>query len=92
MRRTLKDIAQFFGKRIKKEQVIVHSSFDSRLVQRGGLFFALQGERVDGHSFLPDVAKKGAVAAIVSESYVGEDYGLTLIPVPDVKKGSPISC
>ena len=69
-----------------REEIVVHVSFDSRMVQKGTLFFALTGEKVDGHSFLEEVASKGAIAAIVSESYRGSNYGLVLIFVPDVKK------
>lgn len=86
MRKKLKEIGFFFGKKIKRDDVIVHATFDSRKVQRGGLFFALKGETVDGHAFLHQVAQKGAAAAIVSEDYQGEAHGLVLIPVPDVRK------
>ena len=47
------------------------------------MFFALPGERVDGHTFLADVAAKGAAAAVVSKSYQGPDFGLPLIRVDD---------
>ncbi len=39
---------------------------DSRQVQRGDLFFALPGERFDGHAFLAEAAGKGAAAAVVA--------------------------
>jgi UDP-N-acetylmuramoyl-tripeptide--D-alanyl-D-alanine ligase len=39
---------------------------DSRQSQGGDLFFAIAGERFDGHEFLTDVARKG-VTAIVAE-------------------------
>ncbi|NEN75657.1 bifunctional UDP-N-acetylmuramoyl-L-alanyl-D-glutamate--2,6-diaminopimelate ligase MurE/UDP-N-acetylmuramoyl-tripeptide--D-alanyl-D-alanine ligase MurF [Pelistega sp. NLN82] len=39
---------------------------DSRTIQEGDIFVALKGESFDGHTFLTDVAHKGAVAAIVS--------------------------
>jgi len=39
---------------------------DSRTAQAGDLFFALPGERFDGHNFLGEVANRG-VAAIVIE-------------------------
>ena len=42
---------------------------DSRLIKPGELFFALKGERVDGHDFLADVRGKGALAAVVSKEY-----------------------
>ncbi|MBS3904086.1 MAG: UDP-N-acetylmuramoyl-tripeptide--D-alanyl-D-alanine ligase [Simkania sp.] len=57
---------------------------DSREVQGGELFVALKGERTDGHTFLEEVASKGAIAALVANDYQDSDYGLTLIRVPDV--------
>ncbi|WP_205341089.1 UDP-N-acetylmuramoyl-tripeptide--D-alanyl-D-alanine ligase [Denitrificimonas caeni] len=42
-------------------------STDSRKVSRGQLFVALRGEFFDGHLYLADVAKRGAVAAVVEE-------------------------
>jgi UDP-N-acetylmuramoyl-tripeptide--D-alanyl-D-alanine ligase len=41
---------------------------DSREVQKGDLYIAIPGERVDGHSFLKQVFDKGANAALVSDS------------------------
>jgi len=40
--------------------------YDSRKMGPGEVFFAFPGERVDGHQFVPEAARKGA-AAIVSE-------------------------
>ena len=57
---------------------------DSRDILPGDLFFALKGERVDGHSYLKEIALKGAVGAVVSKEYRGEAFGLTLFPVDDV--------
>ena len=37
---------------------------DSRNIVEGNLFIATQGERVDGHSFIPSVFEKGALAVI----------------------------
>jgi UDP-N-acetylmuramoyl-tripeptide--D-alanyl-D-alanine ligase len=39
---------------------------DTRKVKRGDLFAAIVGNRLDGHRFLKQAAKKGAVAAVVS--------------------------
>lgn len=58
-------------------------AIDSRLVKPGDLFFALPGNRVDGHHFIDEVAQKGAVGCVVQEGYVG-DTTLPLIRVPDV--------
>ena len=57
---------------------------DSRKAAPGQLFFALKGERVDGHDFLGEVAARGAAAAVVSEGYAGVDFGMKLIRVSDV--------
>jgi UDP-N-acetylmuramoyl-tripeptide--D-alanyl-D-alanine ligase len=40
-------------------------SIDSRTVRPGELFFAVQGERLDGHDFVEQALAKGAVAAVV---------------------------
>ena len=60
---------------------------DSRLVEVGDLFFALPGEKVDGHAYLHDVALKGAIGAVVSSSYTGEDFGLQLFRISSVLNG-----
>lgn len=48
---------------------------DSRLAMPGSLFVALQGERVDGHSFIADAVERGARAALVLHEKLA---GLTL--------------
>ena len=37
---------------------------DSRLIVEGGIFVAIKGERVDGHSFIQQVFEEGALAVI----------------------------
>ena len=39
---------------------------DTRQLQRGDLYVALQGEHFDGHDFAPQAAERGAVAAVVN--------------------------
>ena len=43
-------------------------SIDSRTVNPGELFFAVRGERLDGHEFIEAALKLGAVAAVVSRA------------------------
>jgi UDP-N-acetylmuramoyl-tripeptide--D-alanyl-D-alanine ligase len=45
-------------------------SIDSRTVQPGELFFAVRGERHDGHEFVTSALERGAVAAVVSRVQV----------------------
>jgi UDP-N-acetylmuramoyl-tripeptide--D-alanyl-D-alanine ligase len=40
-------------------------STDSRQAQRGDVFFAIAGERFDGHRFLQDAAARGVAAVVV---------------------------
>jgi UDP-N-acetylmuramoyl-tripeptide--D-alanyl-D-alanine ligase len=41
-------------------------SIDSRTIRPGELFFAVKGEKMDGHDFVGQALAKGAVAAIVA--------------------------
>ena len=45
-------------------------SIDSRTVNAGELFFAVRGERLDGHDFLCGALNRGAIAAVVSRARV----------------------
>jgi UDP-N-acetylmuramoyl-tripeptide--D-alanyl-D-alanine ligase len=45
-------------------------SIDSRTVATGELFFAVRGERYDGHDFVAAAINRGAVAAVVSRARV----------------------
>jgi len=41
-------------------------SIDSRTINKGEIFFALKGERFDGHDFVDEAIESGAKAAVVS--------------------------
>ncbi|ANY63204.1 UDP-N-acetylmuramoylalanyl-D-glutamyl-2, 6-diaminopimelate--D-alanyl-D-alanine ligase [Comamonas aquatica] len=55
---------------------------DSRSLQAGDLFVALQGERMDAHDFLPQVRAQGLAAAAIAHDGL-EALGLPGIEVPD---------
>ena len=57
-------------------------SIDSRLISKGGFFFALHGLR-DGHDFLRDAVERGASGAVVSKDISGMDKSVSIIRVPD---------
>jgi UDP-N-acetylmuramoyl-tripeptide--D-alanyl-D-alanine ligase len=42
-------------------------SIDSRTVQAGEVFFAVKGERLDGHDFVEQALSRGAIAAVVQK-------------------------
>ena len=50
--------------------VVSGYSIDSRTVAAGELFFAVRGERLDGHDFVAAALARGAVAAVVSRALV----------------------
>lgn len=63
-------------------------SIDSRTIKKGELFFAIKGERFDGHDFVDEALKKGAWGAVVERSVLESKYsslsGLkNIIPVED---------
>jgi UDP-N-acetylmuramoyl-tripeptide--D-alanyl-D-alanine ligase len=51
-------------------------SIDSRTLQKGDLFFAIHGEKFDGHAFVADVLSKGAVGAVIARSHALEFAGV----------------
>ncbi|HWF91506.1 MAG TPA: UDP-N-acetylmuramoyl-tripeptide--D-alanyl-D-alanine ligase [Terriglobales bacterium] len=48
-----------------REAVATAYSIDSRTIEAGQLFFAVKGDRFDGHDFVEQSLQKGAVAAVV---------------------------
>jgi len=63
------------------EELVRGVTTDSRVVEPGDLFFALRGERTDGHQYLQEVFAKGAVAAVVEYLPIGAE-GFPLLRVP----------
>lgn len=56
---------------------------DTRRIRPGGLFFALEGSRTDGHDYLDDAARAGGVAAVVERETAGGAGLPALIRVGD---------
>jgi UDP-N-acetylmuramoyl-tripeptide--D-alanyl-D-alanine ligase len=60
---------------------------DSRHILPGDVFFALRGERFDGHAFIAEVAKKGAVAVVIEKGRAPEATPeCAIIGVDDTRK------
>ena len=60
-------------------QEIAAVTTDSREVKPGALFAAICGERVDGHSFIPDVMEKGALLVLTEKAEAAEGYPYILV-------------
>ena len=62
-------------------------STDSRTLRPGQLFFALRGEHFDGHCYVRQALERGAIAAVVEQSWAEKQQnGSPLIAVADTLK------
>jgi UDP-N-acetylmuramoyl-tripeptide--D-alanyl-D-alanine ligase len=80
----IKQISQFLGAVCESDAQVSGYQIDSRRLAQGELFFALKGEKTDGHKHLEDAKLRGAIGAVVDKGYTGADFGLILLPVEDV--------
>ncbi len=71
-------------------------AYDARTVVPGALFFAVPGERADGHDFAGEAVERGAVALVVERGVdlpvpqvVVRDARAAMAPVADVFFGEP---
>ena len=72
---------EIFGiKRLVEKNEIGHTNMDSRKVQKGDLFFAIN----NGNSYIDDVLEKGA-ALVIADNYNGNDKRV-------IKVGNTIKC
>jgi UDP-N-acetylmuramoyl-tripeptide--D-alanyl-D-alanine ligase len=62
-------------------------SIDSRTVQAGDLFVAIQGPNFDGHGFVAEALARGAAAAMVSQEIAGLEPDAPLLRVGDTLAG-----
>ncbi len=65
-------------------------SIDTRTLKPGEIFFALSGEKVDGHQFLDAAFARGACAAVVTKSGARESRQselLIVVDAPDLALG-----
>lgn len=56
---------------------------DSRALKAGDLFLALRGEKFDGHTFLAEAARRGAIGAVAEEVPEGLPSDFAVIRVSD---------
>ncbi len=80
----IKRVSRFLGVVCEADAEVTGYQIDSRMIEVGELFFALKGEKTDGHKYLAEAKVRGAIGAVVSKGYSGPDFGLLLLPVEDV--------
>ncbi len=71
-------MAEVLGSPVRSDALIRGASVDSRTIQAGDLFVALEGPNHDGNAYVDTAFNKGAVAAIASRSFDGP-----VLVVPD---------
>jgi len=54
--------------RVKKKK-FAGVSIDSRTIRKNEIFFAIKGERTDGHKYIEEVFKKGVDVAVVNQGW-----------------------
>jgi UDP-N-acetylmuramoyl-tripeptide--D-alanyl-D-alanine ligase len=65
MKLKLSEIYKLFGKGMDKKDASVPAiSIDTRSLKRGEVFVAIKGDRTDGHRYVKDAVKKGALIVI----------------------------
>ena len=56
---------------------------DSRALKAADLFLALRGDNFDGHTFIAEAARRGAIGAVVENSLEGLPPGFAQVQVPN---------
>lgn len=94
---TLAEIRDILGSRERPTPALVDLSereplgysIDSRSVRPGDLFFAIKGENYDGHRFVEEALRRGALGAVVSNEFLSQfnspaiEADAWLLPVAD---------
>jgi len=72
MKLSLSRIAEFIAAtgQYNGRETAMGYSIDSRTVQQGELFFAVKGDRLDGHDFVAAAIAQGAAAAVVRKDHL----------------------
>jgi len=76
MNKPLRWVAAQLGQAAETDAQVTGWSVDSRTLRPGDLFFALRGPSHDGHAYVAEVLKKGAVGAVVDSEVSVETGGI----------------
>src|SRR4029434_6395968 len=67
------------------DQEVTGLTYDSRQVRAGEIFFAIPGEKLDGHEFIPPALERGAAGVVVAHKAIWPQ-GTTWIRTKDVRR------
>lgn len=80
---SLRELGEVLGVPNRADRPVRSICTDSRKLTPDALFFAIPGERFDGHDFVEEALKKGAAGAVVEKSMPEDER---ILPVKDVKQ------
>ena len=69
----------YHGPEALLSQEVTDVVIDSRKVEKGNLFVAIDGENVNAHKFIPDTIEKGALCVVSHEDLGDTDYPYILV-------------
>ena len=67
-------------------------SFDSRKVKKKNIFFAIEGKKTSGTSFIQEAQLRGASAIVIEKKRSNKSYKIPFILVKDVRKSLAEAC
>lgn len=69
----------YYGDESKKRLEVSGVAIDSRKIEKDFLFVPIKGERVDGHTFIPQVMENGALCTLSEQELPDTDYPYILV-------------
>ena len=83
-------LAQLFGDKVRGDfanlEFPPHLATDSRDVIQGGAFIALEGEKTDGHKYIPQAIQNGASLLIVRTGKAPEGVNIPVIELDEPER------
>jgi UDP-N-acetylmuramyl-tripeptide synthetase len=70
----------------REDEVIQSIHYDSRTVTPGGLFVAIQGHRLNGHTYIEEAIEKGAVAVMTEQEWSAQS-SVNVVQVENARLG-----
>ena len=65
------------------DRTVTQITSDSRAVQTGGLFFALKGHQTDGHKYIEEAVKNGAVVIVTDGRNISTNDNISVLASED---------